>query len=250
MSTSARRKKNPAQDLEREPRPASRVGRAPVRALNLGNRFAARDEDLDLPDPSFVRNRTQHIIDVPELSPDVWHLFEVRESKPAAREARRDDDTPATLATHEKARPAPRTDTRVISILLVEDNPGHVRLMEEAFKESSFTFNMNVVEDGVEALAYLRREGAFAQATEPDLILLDLNLPRKDGREVISEIKADEKLGAIPVIVLSSSNDEEDVKMSYAKHANCYISKPVNLAEFANVVQTIESFWGGFVRLP
>lgn len=137
-----------------------------------------------------------------------------------------------------------------IEILLVEDNPGDARLTLEAFKEGKVLNNFHVVKDGVEALEYLRREGKYANAVQPDLILLDLNLPRKDGREVLEEIKADERLMKIPVIVLTTSAAEEDIARAYTRHANCYITKPVDLDQFLRVVHSIESFWLTLVRLP
>jgi two-component system, chemotaxis family, response regulator Rcp1 len=137
-----------------------------------------------------------------------------------------------------------------IEILLVEDNPGDARLTLEAFNEGRVLNNFNVVKDGVEALEYLRREGKYANAVQPDLILLDLNLPRKDGREVLEEIKGDERLMKIPVIVLTTSAAEEDIARAYTRHANCYITKPVDLDQFLRVVHSIESFWLTLVRLP
>lgn len=137
-----------------------------------------------------------------------------------------------------------------IEILLVEDNPGDARLTLEAFKEGKVINNVTVVRDGVEALAYLRRQEPYANARQPDLVLLDLNLPRKDGREVLAEIKADEHLRKIPVVVLTTSTAEEDIARAYSSHANCYISKPVDLNQFLRVAHSIESFWLNFVRLP
>ena len=141
-------------------------------------------------------------------------------------------------------------NSRTIEILLVEDNPGDARLTLEAFKEGKVVNNLTVMGDGVEALAYLRRQGQYANAVQPDLILLDLNLPKKDGREVLAEIKADERLRNIPVIVLTTSAAEEDIARAYSRHANCYITKPVDLNQFLHVVQSIESFWLSLVRLP
>jgi CheY-like chemotaxis protein len=140
--------------------------------------------------------------------------------------------------------------SRTIEILLVEDNPGDARLTLEAFKEGRVLNNLSVVKDGVEALAYLRRQGPYTAAKTPDLILLDLNLPRKSGREVLIEIKEDERLRTIPVVVLTTSADEQDVARAYNGHANCYITKPVDLEQFLRVVQSIESFWLTLVRLP
>ena len=140
--------------------------------------------------------------------------------------------------------------SRTIEILLVEDNPGDARLTLEAFKEGRILNNLNVVRDGVEAMAYLRREAPYAAAKIPDLILLDLNLPRKSGREVLIEIKADERLKTIPVVILTTSADERDVMRAYSEHANCYITKPVDLEQFLQAIQSIESFWLSVVRLP
>jgi CheY-like chemotaxis protein len=139
---------------------------------------------------------------------------------------------------------------RPIEILLVEDNPGDVRLTLEALKEGKLSNHLSVAEDGVAALAFLRREGAFAAAPRPDLILLDLNLPKRDGREVLSEIKADPDLRRIPVVVLTTSKAERDIVKSYDLHANCYITKPVVLEDFLEVIRSIESFWLTIVTLP
>jgi CheY-like chemotaxis protein len=141
-------------------------------------------------------------------------------------------------------------DSRTIEILLVEDNPGDARLTLEAFKEGKVINNLVVMSDGVEALAYLRRQGAYVNSTTPDLILLDLNLPKKDGRQVLAEIKADERLRLIPVVVLTTSTAQEDVARAYGNHANCYITKPVDLDQFLHVVQSIETFWLSLVKLP
>ncbi len=139
---------------------------------------------------------------------------------------------------------------RPIEILLVEDSAADVRLTREAFDDAKVLNNLNVVGDGVEAMGYLRNEGKYADATHPDLILLDLNMPRKDGREVLAEVKADPDLKRIPVVILTVSNSEEDVLKSYNLHANCFISKPVNLAQFLKVVASIESFWLTIVEFP
>jgi CheY-like chemotaxis protein len=135
-------------------------------------------------------------------------------------------------------------------ILLVEDNPGDVRLTREALKEGKILNELSVVEDGVEALAYLRREGRYTEAERPDLILLDLNLPKKDGREVLEEIKGDNSLKKIPVVILTTSAAERDILKAYDLHANCYITKPVDLDQFIHVVQLIEDFWLTIVKLP
>jgi CheY-like chemotaxis protein len=137
-----------------------------------------------------------------------------------------------------------------IEILLVEDNPGDVRLTRETLKSTRVLNAVSVAEDGEKALAYLRKEGPYATATRPDLILLDLNLPRLGGREVLEAIKSDPKLRAIPVVILTTSNAEEDIIKSYELHANCYISKPVELDGFLKVVKSIEDFWFTIVRLP
>jgi len=139
---------------------------------------------------------------------------------------------------------------RPIEILLVEDNPGDVRLTIEALKEGKVRNNLSVAKDGVEALSFLRREGTFSGAARPDLILLDLNLPRKDGREVLAEIKDDAVLRRIPVVVLTTSKAEEDILRTYDLHANCYITKPVDLDQFIAVVRSIDDFWLSVVRLP
>ncbi|MDX8478022.1 response regulator [Mesorhizobium sp. VK24D] len=139
---------------------------------------------------------------------------------------------------------------RAINILLVEDNPGDARLTIEALRDAKVRNELNVVQDGVEAMALLRREGRYADAPRPDLILLDLNLPRMDGRQVLAEIKADENLRRIPVAVLTTSQAEKDILTSYNLHANCYITKPVDLDEFVRVVRGIENFWLSIVKLP
>jgi CheY-like chemotaxis protein len=135
-------------------------------------------------------------------------------------------------------------------ILLVEDNPGDVRLTQEALKEGKIYNNLHCVRDGVEALEFLRQQGKHAVAPRPDIILLDLNLPRKDGREVLLEIKGDEQLRQIPVVILTTSKAEEDVLRSYHLHANCYITKPVDLEQFMEVVKAIDAFWLTIVTLP
>ena len=140
--------------------------------------------------------------------------------------------------------------TRPIEILLVEDNPGDVRLTREALKDGNVTNNLSVVRDGEQAMAFLRRESDYAEAPRPDLILLDLNLPRKDGREVLSEIKADQDLRRIPVVILTTSNHEHDILEAYDLNANCYITKPVDLDQFIGVVRSISSFWLTIVKLP
>lgn len=146
------------------------------------------------------------------------------------------------MQTSQKVRP--------VQILLVEDNPGDVRLTMEALKEAKVVNKLTVVKDGIEALSLLRREGPHAGAARPDLILLDLNLPRKDGREVLAEIKADDNLKRIPVVILTTSQDEQDVLKTYNLYANCYITKPVDLDQFITVVKSIEDFWLGIVVLP
>ena len=142
------------------------------------------------------------------------------------------------------------TEPRPIQILLVEDNAADVRLTIEALHEGKVRNSLAVARDGAEAMRMLRREGEFASAVRPDLILLDLNLPRKDGREVLAEIKADDELKRIPVVVLTTSSAEVDILNSYSLHANCYITKPVDLEQFVHVVRSIDDFWLSVVRLP
>lgn len=137
-----------------------------------------------------------------------------------------------------------------IDILLVEDNPGDVRLTQEALREGKIHNNLYVVKDGLEAMEFLRRQGRHSGATRPDLILLDLNLPKKDGREVLADIKNDPELKRIPVVVLTTSAAEEDVLKSYNSHANCYITKPVDLEQFMKVAKAIREFWLTIVKLP
>lgn len=142
------------------------------------------------------------------------------------------------------------TDERCRTIFLVEDNRADVRLIEEALKQSVVSHQVLTVRNGEEAMAFLRREGDYSQAPRPDLILLDLNLPRKDGREVLAEIKADPELMSIPVVVLTTSQNEEDIAHSYALHVNCYITKSRNLSQLFKIVKGIEEFWLGLVTLP
>jgi two-component system response regulator len=142
------------------------------------------------------------------------------------------------------------TSGEPIKILLVEDNPGDARLTQEALNESMLSNELHVVEDGVEALAFINREGEYANVPRPGLILLDLNLPKKDGREVLMEIKNHEHLKRIPVVILTTSQAEEDVLKSYDLNANCYITKPVDLDQFIQVVKSIEEFWVKVVKLP
>jgi len=137
-----------------------------------------------------------------------------------------------------------------IEILLVEDNPGDVRLTMEVFKEAKIHNNLHVAVDGIEAMTFLHREGKYSKASRPDLILLDLNLPKKDGREVLAEIKNDPLLRSIPVVVLTTSKAEEDILKSYDLHVNCYITKPVDLDQFIEIVKGIEDFWLTIVKLP
>ena len=141
-------------------------------------------------------------------------------------------------------------ERKLVEILLVEDNPGDVRLTQEALKETKVLNRLNVVSDGFEAMAYLRKENGFSDAVSPDLILLDLNLPRKDGREILKEIKSDPALRRIPVVILTVSQAEQDIMKTYDLHANCYITKPINLDQFVEVVKAIEDFWLTIVKLP
>jgi len=137
-----------------------------------------------------------------------------------------------------------------IEILLVEDNPGDVRLTQEVLNDGKVRNNMHVVKDGVDAISFLQQTGECAGAPRPDIILLDLNLPKKDGREVLAEIKADPDLKNIPVVVLTTSSAEQDIFRSYDLHANCYITKPVDLDQFIRVIRSIEDFWLTIVKLP
>jgi CheY-like chemotaxis protein len=142
------------------------------------------------------------------------------------------------------------TGATPIEVLLVEDSPGDVRLTREAFKDAKVHINLHVALDGVEAMKFLKREGDHANAPRPDLILLDLNLPKKDGREVLAEIKASSALKSIPVVVLTTSESAADIQQSYQFHANCYIAKPVGLEGFLKVVKSIDDFWLSVVKLP
>jgi CheY-like chemotaxis protein len=139
---------------------------------------------------------------------------------------------------------------RPIEILLVEYNPGDIRLTREALKEGKVKNNLYIAEDGIQALQFLRQEGEYAEAVRPDLILLDLNLPKMDGRELLSIIKEEQELKRIPVVILTTSKAEEDIMKSYNLHANCYITKPVDLEKFIVVVKSIEDFWMAIVKLP
>jgi chemotaxis family two-component system response regulator Rcp1 len=137
-----------------------------------------------------------------------------------------------------------------IEVLLVEDSPGDVRLTREAFKDAKVHIKLHVASDGAEAMAFLGREGEYSNAPRPDLILLDLNLPKKDGREVLAELKESPTLKCIPVVILTTSASEADIQGSYQRHANCYITKPVGLEGFLKVVKSIDSFWLSVVKLP
>jgi chemotaxis family two-component system response regulator Rcp1 len=141
-------------------------------------------------------------------------------------------------------------NTRTVEILLVEDNPGDARLTLEGMREAKVRNRMHVVEDGVEAMEFLRRQGRYSEAPRPDLILLDLNLPRKDGRAVLAELKTDPALKRIPVVILTTSRAEEDVLRAYDLHANCYVTKPVDLPQFMKIVALIDEFWVNVVTLP
>ncbi|AVH70253.1 response regulator [Nostoc sp. 'Lobaria pulmonaria (5183) cyanobiont'] len=137
-----------------------------------------------------------------------------------------------------------------IEVLLVEDNPGDAQLTRIALEDSKISIHLNVVEDGVEAMAFLRKQEKYVKAAHPDIVLLDFNLPRKDGREVLAEIKADENLKRIPVVVLTTSQAQEDILKAYNLSANCYITKPVDFDQFVKIVQSIENFWFAIVKLP
>lgn len=140
--------------------------------------------------------------------------------------------------------------TKPINILLVEDNPADIRLTQEVFKDGKIRNNLSIAMDGEEAMLYLQKKGKYADVQTPDLVLLDLNLPKKDGRTVLAEIKSDDVLKFIPVIILTTSAAEQDILNTYSNHANCYIMKPVDLSQFITVVRSIEDFWLSIVRLP
>ncbi|MBI2810534.1 MAG: response regulator [Candidatus Melainabacteria bacterium] len=140
--------------------------------------------------------------------------------------------------------------SNLINILLVDDNVDDVELTLKALRKTKMANHVTVIGDGIEALRYLRREDQYALASEPSLVLLDLNMPKKDGREVLFEMKADDRLRKIPVVILTTSEAEEDITKSYDLHANCYISKPVDLSQLIKVVQSLEDFWFGIVKLP
>lgn len=141
-------------------------------------------------------------------------------------------------------------NAEIMNVLLVEDNPGDIRLTQEAFKEGTVPKELHVVKDGVEALEFLRKQGKFALSPTPDIILLDLNLPRKDGREVLAEVKTDEVLRFIPVILLTTSDSEQDITKAYSLYANCFITKPVDLDQFIFIIRQIEIFWFQVIKLP
>ena len=143
-----------------------------------------------------------------------------------------------------------RRDQRALEVLLVEDSPADVRLTQEAMRRWDITVNLHVVRDGVAAMEFLRREGAYPHAVRPNLVLLDLNLPKKDGREVLAEVKQDESLRNLPIVVLTTSAAQEDVMQSYGLNANAYVRKPVGLADFFKAMQAIEMFWLDVVTLP
>ncbi len=141
-------------------------------------------------------------------------------------------------------------NSKLIEILMVEDNPADARLTKEAFKDAKVLNNMHVVADGEEAMLFLKKAGKYNESPRPDLILLDLNLPKKDGREVLAEIKDDPELKRIPVVILTTSEDEKDIYRAYDLHANAYVKKPVDLDQFMKIVEAVEDFWLSVVRLP
>lgn len=143
-----------------------------------------------------------------------------------------------------------RTIAKQIDILLVDDSEGDVRLARETLKESKLINNVFDVSDGEQAMAFLKKQGKYSNAPRPDLILLDLNMPRKDGREVLADIKADQDLRRIPVVILTVSSDEADILATYNLYANCYVTKPIDLGQFVKVVKSIEDFWLSIVKLP
>jgi two-component system, chemotaxis family, response regulator Rcp1 len=143
-----------------------------------------------------------------------------------------------------------RNEIKLVDILVVEDNPGDARLITEVLKSNKIYNSLHIVKDGVEAMEFLHQEGKFADVPIPDLIFLDLNLPKKDGREVLAEIKSDNRLKQIPVVIMTMSQSEEDIMRSYKLHANCYVTKPIDLDQFVKVVESIEDFWFTLVKLP
>jgi chemotaxis family two-component system response regulator Rcp1 len=157
---------------------------------------------------------------------------------------------PPTVAAQDFTPPTQLPGAVAVEILLVEDSPGDIRLTQEALRAAKVKNNLHVVIDGIEATSFLRREGKHTDAPRPDLILLDLNLPKKNGQEVLEDIKLDPQLRTIPVVILTTSVDEEDILRSYKLHANCYITKPVDLDQFLRVVKAIDSFWLTIVKLP
>jgi two-component system, chemotaxis family, response regulator Rcp1 len=146
--------------------------------------------------------------------------------------------------------PPVASPSRPVQILIVEDNPADARLVREVMRDSKVLNEIHWVPDGVEALAFLRRQGKYANAPRPNLIFLDLNMPRKDGREVLHDVKADDALKRIPIVVMTSSQAEEDVARAYDQHANCYVRKPIDFEQFHSVVKTLENFWFATVELP
>jgi chemotaxis family two-component system response regulator Rcp1 len=147
--------------------------------------------------------------------------------------------------------PSPKPiHSKTAEILLVEDNPGDIRLIQEAFKEGGFSSHLSIARDGEQALAYLRKEGAYSKSPRPSFILLDLNLPRKDGREVLAEIKKDKGLRQIPVVILSTSTRDDDIRRAYDLHANCYIAKPLDLDSLVRLGRSLEDFWLSTATLP
>lgn len=141
-------------------------------------------------------------------------------------------------------------DIKPVEILMAEDNPGEVRLTVKALEQSKLKNKLNVVPDGIEAMKYLRQEGNYCDVVQPDIVFLDLNMPRMDGRQVLAEMKEDQTLKHIPVVVLTTSDSEQDIECSYQLHANCYITKPVDMEQFFKVVTSIENFWFTIVKLP
>ena len=142
------------------------------------------------------------------------------------------------------------SNVKLIDILVVEDNPGDARLIMEVLKSNKIHNSLHIVADGVEAMDFLNKKGPYQNMPRPDLIFLDLNLPRKDGREVLSELKSDDNLKQIPIVVMTMSQAEEDILRSYSLHANCYVTKPLNLDQFIKVIESIEEFWFSLVKLP
>jgi CheY-like chemotaxis protein len=199
-----------------------------------------------------VKDRPERARTTEERGRDSASQIHLRHIVPAeiAMQDTRDGAPSGSEAAHESMAPSHLYSVVPVEILLVEDSPGDIRLTQEALRAAKVKNNLHVVVDGMEATSFLRREGRHAGAPRPDLILLDLNLPKKNGQEVLADIKLDPQLRTIPVVILTTSVDEEDILRSYQLHANCYITKPVDLDQFLRVIKAIDNFWLTIVKLP